>query len=205
MFSDHHPLGLLIASKASSGALGDSEGCGVVVFVHVRVCWSSVVEISSVAQSSLPASQAGHPHRSPICDAGPGRGAEPSPVGRPRCGDLREIATLLDGKVHWAYSSLQKWQDLPKVDQASGREPDAMSVRGWRRVGRTPSSVDAQPPARARAGPGLATGSGWPPNPGRDWPGRVRHPLAPELRWDGRRFPAHGLTTRTEAISATED
>ena len=37
------------------------------------------------------------------------------------------------------------------------------------------------------------------------FPGRVRHPLVQELRWDGRRLLPYGQATRTEAISATED
>ena len=109
------------------------------------------------------------PHGQPTVTAAPSatqdQGVVPSPGGpwpgwAARCGDLREIATLLDRKVPRAYPSVQKLQDLPEVHKAAGQEPDALSIQASRRVGRTTRSLDAQPPDRARAGPRLATSSG---------------------------------------------
>ena len=37
MFSDHHPSRVVDCFEDLFGALGDSEGRGVVAFVHVRV------------------------------------------------------------------------------------------------------------------------------------------------------------------------
>jgi hypothetical protein len=79
--------------------------------------------------------------------------------------------------------------------QARSRTRFLSTLRGG--SGGTTRSWDARPPDRARAGPRLATGSGWPPKPGRDSPGRVRHPSIQGLRWDGRRFLRYGQATRT--------
>ena len=101
----------------------------------------------------------------------------PWPGWAARCGDFREIATLLDRKVPRAYPSVQKLQDLPEVHKAAGQEPDALSIQASRRVGQTTRSLDAQPPDRARAGPRLATSSG-----GRQTLGGIR-PVGFVTRW----------------------
>ena len=92
-----------------------------------------------------------------------------------------------------------------KSTAPQAREPDALSIQacggsgGPRELGRPAvgsASAWSTPRDEFR----------WPPNPGRDSPGRVRQRCqVQELRWDGRRLLPYGQATRTEAISATED